>query len=589
MSEFLGARISLISNSDIRYVGTLDQINSEDSTVSLENVRSYGTEGRIGRPEDEVPPSEQTYEYIVFRGTDVKDLRIEEAPTVAKENKPPAVPNDPAIMSARARPGNAPPVQHRAPAPHGPPAPQGPPPGPHGMPNPQGPPPGAPGFGYYPPPNMGGWGRAGPPGPGAFGGMPGQYPPPPQWFPQGQEFPPNPMGGPGPWNNYAYPPGPGGPHGAPTGPGQQGRQSASHTPNNLGQAPKPVPIGPASDRKSATPAQQQQPTVPSEPKSLAQAPIQPAHQPAPVTAPPPPVESKPSVEEVKATAASIKNNAAAAAAPQSAPKAAPTGPKTSRPTQILPAVPLPVALTSRQPQQGQASSSKTTSDITAAAIRDATQAAKAAVATAMANMNAQAAEQQSNSTPVNNLAKKVNEMRVSAPRQAQAPPAAVRGGGDGRGRAPRTAKVEVPETDFDFASSNAKFNKQDVVKEAIAGSPLTEAPHGESPVAELVPDATGAIPPAYNKSKSFFDNISSEAKDRLENNGQKPGGREWRGEEQRKNMETFGQGSVDGSFRGYRGRGRGRGGRGRGYRGGGRGNNINNAAFRPRDAAPTAP
>ena len=46
-----------------------------------------------------IPPSNNVYEYIVFRGSDVKDLRIEEAPG-AKENKPPAPPNDPAIMSS---------------------------------------------------------------------------------------------------------------------------------------------------------------------------------------------------------------------------------------------------------------------------------------------------------------------------------------------------------------------------------------------------------------------------------------------------------------------------------------------------------
>lgn len=91
------SRISLISKSDIRYVGTLASINSDDSTVSLENVRTFGTEGRKGKIEEEVPPSDQVYEYIVFRGTDVKDLRIEEGPA-AKENKPPAVPNDPAIV-----------------------------------------------------------------------------------------------------------------------------------------------------------------------------------------------------------------------------------------------------------------------------------------------------------------------------------------------------------------------------------------------------------------------------------------------------------------------------------------------------------
>jgi len=80
-----------------RYVGTLHEINSESSTVALENVKSFGTEGRRGKPEEEIPPSDQIYEYIVFRGSDVKDLTIVEPP---KENKPPAqqMPNDPAIL-----------------------------------------------------------------------------------------------------------------------------------------------------------------------------------------------------------------------------------------------------------------------------------------------------------------------------------------------------------------------------------------------------------------------------------------------------------------------------------------------------------
>lgn len=79
------------------YVGTLHEINSDESTVSLENVRSFGTEGRKGRPEEEIGASDQVYEYIVFRGSDVKDLRIEEHPGI-KENKPPTVPDDPAIV-----------------------------------------------------------------------------------------------------------------------------------------------------------------------------------------------------------------------------------------------------------------------------------------------------------------------------------------------------------------------------------------------------------------------------------------------------------------------------------------------------------
>lgn len=75
-------------------MGTLHEISSEKSTVALEQVKSFGTEGR--NPEDEVPASENVYEYIVFRGSDVKDLRIEKEPE--KPAQQPQVPDDPAIL-----------------------------------------------------------------------------------------------------------------------------------------------------------------------------------------------------------------------------------------------------------------------------------------------------------------------------------------------------------------------------------------------------------------------------------------------------------------------------------------------------------
>ena len=82
-----------------RYVGTLHEINPEASTIALENVMSYGTEGRRGNPADEVAPSSSVYEYIVFRGSDVKDISVaeEEKPEPAKPEQP-QVPNDPAIL-----------------------------------------------------------------------------------------------------------------------------------------------------------------------------------------------------------------------------------------------------------------------------------------------------------------------------------------------------------------------------------------------------------------------------------------------------------------------------------------------------------
>jgi protein LSM14 len=96
-SPIRSSRISLISNSDIRYVGTLVEINSENSTVALEKVMSYGTEDRR-TGDDAFGPSTSLYDYILFRGSDVKDLRIEEPPKESSPPEPPPMPNDPAIL-----------------------------------------------------------------------------------------------------------------------------------------------------------------------------------------------------------------------------------------------------------------------------------------------------------------------------------------------------------------------------------------------------------------------------------------------------------------------------------------------------------
>lgn len=252
-------------------------------------------------------------------------------------------------------------------------------------------------------------------------------------------------------------------------------------------------------------------------------------------------------------------------APSNEGRPIPTGPRGL--TKITPAVPLPAALTAKAAQSmnaaGNSNNPNANPAASAAALKDATEAAKAAVAVAMAKLENTAGPAVQTANGVDNLSRKVDEMRINAARTG-----AQNNRGRGRG-GPRHVKVEVPESDYDFATANAKFNKEDVVKERIAGSPIAESPQDlEGEVEKAV---SGEPKEAYNKTKSFFDNISSEAKDRKDNNGQKPGGREWRGEEQRRNMETFGQGSVDGGYRGYRGRGRGRGMRGRGYTGRGRG------------------
>ena len=154
-----------------------------------------------------------------------------------------------------------------------------------------------------------------------------------------------------------------------------------------------------------------------------------------------------------------------------------------------------------------------------------------------------------------------------------------RGRGGFRASLQQARKVEIPAVDFDFESANAKFNKQDLIKEVIASEDIPTLTPTNVSITNGAPTAVeeeakdhGTQPDGfYSKKKSFFDNISCENKERAEaKEGDRPrGGAQWRGEETKKNIETFGQVSVDGGNR-YLGRGGWRG-RGRGYRGGYRG------------------
>ena len=96
MDHLIGQRFNLISKSEIRYLGTLHEINPEQSTIALEDVFSFGTEDR--QVDSFIPPSQQKFDYIVFRGSDVKDIKIAEEQNEPKQPSPPSMPNDPAIL-----------------------------------------------------------------------------------------------------------------------------------------------------------------------------------------------------------------------------------------------------------------------------------------------------------------------------------------------------------------------------------------------------------------------------------------------------------------------------------------------------------
>ncbi len=65
-SNILGSIISLVTNAQVRYQGVLTEVNPTEKSMTLENVKSMGSEGRR-QGVNEIPASEAELKIVKFK------------------------------------------------------------------------------------------------------------------------------------------------------------------------------------------------------------------------------------------------------------------------------------------------------------------------------------------------------------------------------------------------------------------------------------------------------------------------------------------------------------------------------------------
>ena len=84
--QLVGSVISLITNAQVRYEGTLIDLDKVQRSMHLQNVKSFGSEGRrngVG----EIPAHENEIGSVIFKVDHIKDFQIIKRPDVKVEKQ----------------------------------------------------------------------------------------------------------------------------------------------------------------------------------------------------------------------------------------------------------------------------------------------------------------------------------------------------------------------------------------------------------------------------------------------------------------------------------------------------------------------
>ena len=94
-NNLLGSKISIMTAAEVRYEGTLSEVDPSKKSMTLIKVQSFGTEGRK-KGTNEIPATDKEIPEVVFKLDGIKDFKILSQPDVTQL--------DPAIISVNRDP-----------------------------------------------------------------------------------------------------------------------------------------------------------------------------------------------------------------------------------------------------------------------------------------------------------------------------------------------------------------------------------------------------------------------------------------------------------------------------------------------------